>query len=254
MAGVGPTGRRPVPPGEAVAAVSGILLFVFLFLPWFGAGSAVGGSGSDSASGWEIYTLADLVLTVLGLGTAALAAAGFAGAGVRLPVPRNRLIKWFAVIALTIVLTTVIELSTGDPGKLFNLKIGGILAALAAIGMLAGAILSERPELAARLASVGQSGGGAPTEQMPPAGGYGAPPAGGYAAPPQQQAAPPVQQQAPPPAAAPQATSVGQVQPPPQPAAPPPPAGGAADWYPDPTGQKRLRYWDGSQWTDHTAD
>lgn len=26
-----------------------------------------------------------------------------------------------------------------------------------------------------------------------------------------------------------------------------------ADWYPDPTGQARLRYWDGAQWTDHTA-
>lgn len=28
----------------------------------------------------------------------------------------------------------------------------------------------------------------------------------------------------------------------------------AADWYPDPQGQKRLRYWDGSAWTEHTAD
>src|SRR5436190_11338757 len=141
MAGVGPTGRRPIPLGEAIAAVSGLLLFVFLFLPWFGAGSAFGGSSSGTASGWEIYTLADIVLTILALGTVALAAVGFLGANVRLPVPRNRLIKWASVIALTIVLTTIIELSTGDPGKLFNLKIGGILAALAAIGMLVGAIL-----------------------------------------------------------------------------------------------------------------
>ncbi len=37
-----------------------------------------------------------------------------------------------------------------------------------------------------------------------------------------------------------------------QPAAPPPNA--AADWYPDPTGAKRLRYWDGAVWTSHTAD
>lgn len=28
----------------------------------------------------------------------------------------------------------------------------------------------------------------------------------------------------------------------------------AADWYPDPQGQKRLRYWDGTAWTEHTAD
>lgn len=27
-----------------------------------------------------------------------------------------------------------------------------------------------------------------------------------------------------------------------------------ADWYPDPSGTKRLRYWDGTAWTDHVAD
>lgn len=26
-----------------------------------------------------------------------------------------------------------------------------------------------------------------------------------------------------------------------------------ADWYPDPTGSARLRYWNGSAWTEHTA-
>jgi hypothetical protein len=26
-----------------------------------------------------------------------------------------------------------------------------------------------------------------------------------------------------------------------------------ADWYPDPHGEARLRYWDGSRWTEHTA-
>ena len=28
----------------------------------------------------------------------------------------------------------------------------------------------------------------------------------------------------------------------------------AADWYPDPRGLARLRYWDGTGWTDHVAD
>jgi Protein of unknown function (DUF2510) len=25
-------------------------------------------------------------------------------------------------------------------------------------------------------------------------------------------------------------------------------------WYPDPTGNARVRYWDGTEWTDHLAD
>jgi len=27
-----------------------------------------------------------------------------------------------------------------------------------------------------------------------------------------------------------------------------------AGWYSDPTGNSRVRYWDGSEWTDHTSD
>lgn len=41
-----------------------------------------------------------------------------------------------------------------------------------------------------------------------------------------------------------------------QPAAPSPQAiapSFGADWYPDPLGQGRLRYWDGSRWTDNTS-
>ncbi|MGH1505173.1 MAG: DUF2510 domain-containing protein [Acidimicrobiales bacterium] len=34
----------------------------------------------------------------------------------------------------------------------------------------------------------------------------------------------------------------------------PAPATSPADWYPDPYGQHRLRYFDGAAWTGHTAD
>jgi hypothetical protein len=36
-------------------------------------------------------------------------------------------------------------------------------------------------------------------------------------------------------------------------AAPPPMTSRPADWYPDPHGEARLRYWDGARWTEHTA-
>ena len=35
-------------------------------------------------------------------------------------------------------------------------------------------------------------------------------------------------------------------------AAPPPAGQQPADWYPDPWGHARLRWWDGGRWTDHT--
>ncbi len=35
---------------------------------------------------------------------------------------------------------------------------------------------------------------------------------------------------------------------------PPPSVLPPADWYPDPKAEKRLRYWDGSVWTEHVAD
>jgi uncharacterized RDD family membrane protein YckC len=31
-------------------------------------------------------------------------------------------------------------------------------------------------------------------------------------------------------------------------------ASAKADWYPDPQGQARLRYWDGQSWTEHTSN
>jgi uncharacterized RDD family membrane protein YckC len=80
---------------------------------------------------------------------------------------------------------------------------------------------------------VDKNAAGSPAGQVvPPAPGqYGAP-AGQYGAPP---SGPPVAASAP----------------------PPPPSGEAggqkADWYPDPQGQARLRYWDGQRWTDHTS-
>ena len=60
------------------------------------------------------------------------------------------------------------------------------------------------------------------------------------------------------PFADPTAPPQGPALPPPtgQPLPPPPEPQSAAwppDWYPDPHGQARLRYWDGSGWTQHTA-
>ncbi|WP_367281253.1 DUF2510 domain-containing protein [Demequina lignilytica] len=51
----------------------------------------------------------------------------------------------------------------------------------------------------------------------------------------------------------PPATPVAAAPPPPPPPPPPPADAKPADWYADPKGEARLRYWDGARWTEHTA-
>ena len=87
-------------------------------------------------------------------------------------------------------------------------------------------------DLVARTVVVRQDAIGQPI-QFAQAGGY-APPPGGYTPPPPGYAQPP---------------PVGGYGAPPA----PPQQAQPADWYPDPQGQGRLRYWDGQRWTDHTS-
>jgi hypothetical protein len=233
MAGV--TTPRRLSYGAVAAGAGGLILILSLFLDWAGG-----------FSGWSTFDFIDIVLFVIGLLAIGFAVLEVTGAAVNLPVDRVRALTIIGIIATTIVVSFFIE---------SDQQIGVVLAALAAIAILVGGILAERsPHLALELGGGGPGAGAG-------GGGYAQPQGGGYAQPPAQQqqsqpvAQPPQYAQPPAAAAGPgdQATSIGAVQPPPQ-AAPAPPAGGAADWYPDPRGEKRLRYWDGTQWTQHVAD
>jgi hypothetical protein len=154
---------------------------------------------------------------------------------VNLPFNRVRVLTVLGIIASSIVWTFLVEAD----GRQFGI----FLAALSSLAILAGGILAERapgegidigggaPAGGGAPGGIGQ-GGGFPAQQQQPVGGapVGGAPVGGA----------PVAQPAP----APAATGL----------APPSAPGQPADWYPDPKGEKRLRYWDGSQWTDHVAD
>jgi hypothetical protein len=198
-----------------------LLLIISLFLDWFG-------EGSFGVSAFDFFDIVDFFLLIVGVLAVGFAVIEATGAQVNLPVNRTRTLTILGIIAASIVWTFLIE---GD-----NQKFGLFLAALSSAAILAGGILAERsPSLgvanpAAGGGPLGGGGGGAPGVGAGPAPGTGAPTG-------QPQAATPA------PAATPAAASA--------------PAGGggaAPDWYPDPRGEKRLRYWDGSQWTDHTAD
>jgi uncharacterized RDD family membrane protein YckC len=102
-------------------------------------------------------------------------------------------------------------------------------------------------DMAAGTFVVAKEAAGVPAPVQAAPGQYGPPPGqagpGQYGPPPGQYGPPPGGVPAYPAAPQPQAAT----------AAPPAPAAPAPDWYPDPHGQARLRYWDGQRWTEHTS-
>nr|MBA3421961.1 hypothetical protein [Thermoleophilaceae bacterium] len=112
---------RRLSPGERIAAVSGIALFVSLFLDWL-----------EELTAWELFAVVDVLFTVLAL--SAVAAAGARGAGINLP--RWPLVQ-VGVVALAITLAVLVEGAERGAGIW--------LCAIAAAGILyGGAILPRR--------------------------------------------------------------------------------------------------------------
>jgi hypothetical protein len=233
--------------GDLVAAVSGLVLFLSLFLNWYKVSvKAALGSASASVSGWEALSFIDILLFIIAIIAIGVAVARMANAFPRMAVSPGLLVLAVGVLAILLVLFRIIDIpGSGDvadvPGVDLGRSFGIFIALLAAIGVAAGGWITWNEEGKPKPGAVG-GGAGAPV-------GTGAgPAAGGY----QQQAAAPATPAtaapaaATPAAAAPAAAAGG--------GADAPPPNTAADWYPDPRGEKRLRYWDGSQWTHHTAD
>jgi hypothetical protein len=222
------------------------VLFLSLFLEWYsltGKGLAAG-AGSGGLSGWEALSFLDIVLFAIAVVAVAIAVLRAMNMMPKnLPASPGLILLGLGALAVLIVLFRLI--SSGDFGhpevKAFvdtSRSFGIFIALLAAAGVALGGWLTWNEEGQPKPGAAGGVGAG------PPAGApLGQGPA--YGQQPQQQGyAPQPQAAAPAPAAAPAA----------QPQAAPAAEAAKADWYPDPRGEKRLRYWDGSQWTDHTAD
>jgi Protein of unknown function (DUF2510) len=238
--------------GEMIAAASGVVLFISLFLEWYN----VSGKGPFSSqasvgrSGWESLGFIDILLFIVAVIAVAIAVLRALNVTLRqLPASPGFIVLVAGAIALLLVLFRII--STGDLGvpRLgdfadISRSFGIFVAFLAAAGVTVGGWLTWNEEGKPSPGSSGRGAGapgGAPLGSGQP---YGAGQPQAPATPQQETYAQPATGAAP--AAA--ATPAGQS------AQPDAPAGAKADWYPDPRGEKRLRYWDGSQWTDHTAD
>jgi hypothetical protein len=232
--------------GDMVAGISGLVLIISLFLEWYNvsAKSAFGSIGGG-VSGWGALSFIDILLFVIGAVAIAVAVLRAMGTMPRLPATPGQIVLGLGGLGVLLVLFRLISIPDHGVGSLPGVDVGrsfGVfLAFLAAIGVAVGGWLTWTEEGKPKPGALAGGAGAAPMGQgQPPAGqpGYTQPqqPQQGFAQPPAAAATPPAAAAAPAEQAAPAA------------------AAAKADWYPDPRGEKRLRYWDGSQWTDHTAD
>jgi hypothetical protein len=246
--------------GDIVAGIGGVVLFLSLFLDWFSITSkaeVLGQSRETSVgvSGWSGLSFIDILLLIIALVAIAIAVLRALNMMPSLPVTPGMILLGLGGLAVLLVLFRLIfvpDFGTGDitevsaagfkasvdTGRSFGIFIGLLAAVAVAVGGWLTWTEEGKPMPSGAGGGAPGGAGGAIGGGQPAAGGYAQPPVGGQTT----AAAPPA---AAPVAADPNATAAA-----PPAAAPAQPA----DWYPDPRGEKRLRYWDGSQWTDHTAD
>jgi hypothetical protein len=121
--------------GEWIAALSGAVLLVSLFLPWYGA-------GGEDASAWEALAVVDVALALVaafGVGLLVITASQRVPA---VPIALSTIVTLVGLIGLVLVLIRLANLPDGLDGR----EPGVWLGLLAAIGIVAGAAIAMRDE------------------------------------------------------------------------------------------------------------
>lgn len=154
--------------GEFIAGVSGVVLLVALFLPWYthDVATSFGPRPSlPSQNAFEALGVSDLLLLIVAVAAVGLAVTTAAEKTVAVPIAYASLLCVAGVVAIVVVLFHFGDSPAPSPPPPAALRnavqtdeaIGIWLAWLASVGIFAGSLLSMRDE---RL-----SGGGRPTDQ-----------------------------------------------------------------------------------------
>ena len=147
--------------GALIAGVSGVLLFIFMFLGWYGLGGPadelieqaqqaaeqLGVQGPEeadtSANAWESFDFTDLILLLAVIVAIAYAAVELTGASVSLPVALSTVTAGIGALAFLLVLYRLIN----PPGEGdIDREIGIWLGLLATAGITVGGYLGMQEE------------------------------------------------------------------------------------------------------------
>ena len=114
--------------GDWIALVSGVVLIVALFLPWYSA-------GGDTASGWASLTVIDVVLAICALIGVAQWFFTAQQPTPAVPLAVAGMGAWTALVAVILVLIRIVD----SPADGLGLEYGTFVALAAALGLFTGA-------------------------------------------------------------------------------------------------------------------
>jgi hypothetical protein len=167
--------------GEKIAAVSAILLFIFMFFEWFGVevSGAGGFSGSVSGAGgnaWDALDYIPIVLVVTIVAALGLAAIRLTDSIYEPPVPMSTVVTVLGALSVLLILFRIVDppsfASFGGVSVDATLSIGIFLGLISAGGIAYGGYTTMREEgitfgdAADHLSSGGR--GAAPPPPPPP--------------------------------------------------------------------------------------
>ena len=116
---------KRVASGELVGALSGLVLLVVSFLPWYSAG------GQD-ATAWQAFSVTDIVMALAAVSALSVGVVAFGRLSVSYPVAGSAVTTGFGGLALLLVVYRLINPpGSGDVDR----EIGAWLGLLAALGV-----------------------------------------------------------------------------------------------------------------------
>jgi hypothetical protein len=146
--------------GETIAGSAAVALFVFMFIPWYGATATVGNSKITGAhaNAWQAFSFIDIILFLVVAITLGLVIARAADAiPSSLPAPPGMIILGAGAIAVVLILFRLLNTPGEDiVGFGVNVavgrKIGVFLGLIAAVALTYGgwAAAHGRPEVSVR--------------------------------------------------------------------------------------------------------
>ena len=123
-----------------IAAGGGVLLFISLFLKWFGA------EGFDqTVTGWEVFSLMDIVLAAIAVMVAGIGGMLATGNTTNLPAAPGAIVTTAGLIAFGIVVANAL-----DPFEGIDAKFGVWLALIATLLIIFGGMQLGRAPAAPR--------------------------------------------------------------------------------------------------------